>query len=486
MPSVYGVFAGLGCAVGVSWLRRHRQRMGLSDREFWAAMWTLLLGGVIGAKALFAILGWEHYARGELRFFADFRVGFVFFGGLAGAALAGLAFARVRGLGFVRGADYFAVALPIGHAIGRIGCFFEGCCHGRPPHPVQLYESAGLALIAASCRVILARVEAGTLPPGMAFRAYLLCYGVLRLLLDPLRGDGRPERLLGLSHQQGIALGLVAIAALWRPTPSPNRRSFGAGERGGARKLLRLGSALLLGVGLALPARPATAVDAAEARAAWARVLERHVTPSGSIDFEAIRKAPADLDTFVAWVAKVGPRSTPARFSDPASRLAYYLDGYNALAMWNVVHGRWRPVQKIRFFYLTQLELDGDAISLYSLENDVIRPLGDPRVHFALNCMVRGCPRLPREPWSPERLDAQLDAAARLFASEPRNVELLEEERVVRLSSIFDFYTADFLAQAPSLLAYVNRYRAERIPEDYEVEFIPYDWTVNQSGVTRW
>jgi phosphatidylglycerol:prolipoprotein diacylglycerol transferase len=223
MPSVYGLFAALGCVTGVLWLRRHRDGLGLSENEFWAALWALLLGGVIGAKALFVVLGWEHYARGELRFFADFRVGFVFFGGLLGAALAGLVFARVRGVGFLRGADYFAVALPLGHALGRIGCFFEGCCHGRPPHPVQLYESAGLALIAWSCSVTLSKVEAGALPQGAAFRLYLLCYGMLRLVLDPLRGDGRPERFLGFSHQQGIALALIAVALVWRPGASPRR-----------------------------------------------------------------------------------------------------------------------------------------------------------------------------------------------------------------------------------------------------------------------
>jgi phosphatidylglycerol:prolipoprotein diacylglycerol transferase len=170
---------------------------------------------VAGAKALFVALGWEHYARGELRLWADFRVGFVFFGGLAGALVAGALFAAVRGKSFVGGADYFAVAVPLGHAIGRIGCFFAGCCHGRPPHPVQLYEAVGLGLIAWACRETLGRVEAGSLGRGAAFRLYLALYGALRLVLDPLRADGRPERFLGLSHQQGAALLAIAVALVW-------------------------------------------------------------------------------------------------------------------------------------------------------------------------------------------------------------------------------------------------------------------------------
>ncbi len=216
--SHWGFFTAAGGVTAVLWLLMHHRDLGLSRNEFWAAIWTLFAGGFVGAKILFLILGWDHYARGDLRFWADFDVGFIFFGGLLGAALAGLIFARIRGLSFLRGADYFAVAIPIGHAVGRIGCFFTGCCSGRPPHPVQLYESFGLALIAIICRGFLSRVESGAAIRGTAFRCYLILYGLLRIILDPLRADGRPERFLGLSHQQLIALSIVVIALLWQKT----------------------------------------------------------------------------------------------------------------------------------------------------------------------------------------------------------------------------------------------------------------------------
>jgi phosphatidylglycerol:prolipoprotein diacylglycerol transferase len=212
MPSLYGVFAAAGCIAAVLWLKEHRMEMGLTENAFWAAVWSMVLGATVGAKGLFVALGWEHYVRGELRLWADFGVGFVFFGGILGAVLAGWAFAWLRGLSFLGGADYFAVAVPIGHAIGRVGCFITGCCAGHPPHPVQLYESAGLALIAWSCRVRLGRVEAGEASRGSAFWLYLLLYGVLRFALDPLRADGRAERLLGLSPQQGLALAVAGVA----------------------------------------------------------------------------------------------------------------------------------------------------------------------------------------------------------------------------------------------------------------------------------
>lgn len=77
---------------------------------------------------------------------------------------------------------------------------------------MRLHEATGLALIAWCSRAALARVEALELPRGSAFWLYLLLYGVLRLALDPLRADGRPERFLGLSAQQGLALALIVVA----------------------------------------------------------------------------------------------------------------------------------------------------------------------------------------------------------------------------------------------------------------------------------
>ena len=215
MPSAYGLFAAAGAVTAVLWLRAQLPRLGVSENAFWVGIWAMLLAGIAGAKLLFVILGWHHYASAELRLWADFDVGFVFFGGLLGAVLAGWLFTRLQGLSFARGADYCAVALPMGHAIGRIGCFVAGCCHGRPPHPVQLYEAAGLAVIALLCRLTLTAVEDGERPAGSAFRLYAVLYGLLRFALDPLRADGRPERFLGISYQQGLALALVASALAW-------------------------------------------------------------------------------------------------------------------------------------------------------------------------------------------------------------------------------------------------------------------------------
>lgn len=217
--------------------------------------------------------------------------------------------------------------------------------------------------------------------------------------------------------------------------------------------------------------------------ASWARVLGKFVNDRGATDFRALENDRSDLDAFLDYVAGVSPQASPEMFPTRESRLAYYINAYNALAMHNVI-GSGIPksltgLSKVWFFGFKRFTVGGEQMSLYTLENDIIRPLGDERVHFALNCMAVGCPRLPRVPFGADQLDSQLDAEARRFFAEPRNLQVLPNERRVRVSGLLKLYTNDFLKNADSLIAYINRYVTQPIPVGYEVGFIDYDWTVN-------
>ena len=216
---------------------------------------------------------------------------------------------------------------------------------------------------------------------------------------------------------------------------------------------------------------------------AWANVLFRFVDDRGRIDFAGMARSPSDLETYLEYLARVSPASAPESFPTPETRLAFYINAYNALAMYDVLRSGMPPdlnAVKVTFFYKHEFELGGRYISLYALENKVIRPLGDPRVHVALNCMARGCPRLPREPFKADLLDAELQASSQYFFNEVRNVELLPEKKTVRFNQILQFYTEDFVKKAPSLIAFANMYREEKIPADWKVDFIPYDWALNK------
>ena len=250
-------------------------------------------------------------------------------------------------------------------------------------------------------------------------------------------------------------------------------------------KLLLTLAALLVAGCVSVP-RPATTLthSGPPPYEAWARVLTEFVDAQGRVDFAAIARHRGDLDRFVSYVYDIGPNNRPELFPSADHVLAFHINAYNALALHQVIEAgipvSLAGMRKLSFFYFSKVRVGGETISLYDYENKVIRALGEPRIHFALNCMSISCPRLPREPFLPETLDAQLTREAGLFLGESRNVRIDVVGKTLKLSAIFEFHREDFLEKAPSLAVYVNRYRQQQIVENYAVEFIPYDWTVNR------
>ena len=231
-------------------------------------------------------------------------------------------------------------------------------------------------------------------------------------------------------------------------------------------------------------------VIAAQATDAWARVLSRFVNPQGEVDFGALAQDRADLDSMLRQVAATAHDSRVGW----SAQMAWLINAYNALSMFNVIASgvpdSHAGLNKLRFFVGRQFNIGGRWQSLYSFENDVIRPLGrqqgDPRLHFALNCSAVSCPVLPRQPFTPEGLDAELARETRAFFARPGNFRIDADSRTVWLNQIMDFYTEDFVpVPARSLIEYANRFAPVAAPLDFAVRFTPYDWTVANSRRAR-
>jgi hypothetical protein len=251
--------------------------------------------------------------------------------------------------------------------------------------------------------------------------------------------------------------------------------------------MLRLATMVLVLLAFGtLPAVAATQSESCRYESAlhsWASVLEGFVDGRGRIDFESVRQQPDNLETYLDCVAAYGPLLSPQEFDSREKRLAYYLNAYNALAMRQVIDfgipNALKGLTWLRFFRLSRIRVSGEHMSLYTLENEHIRTEGDPRIHFALNCMAASCPRLPRKPFRADTLDQDLDRLTREFFAEPRNLNVDHENQTIRVTEVLDFFPEDFLAVAPALTDYVNRYTDIDIPSDYHIEFIEYDWRVN-------
>ncbi|MBI5442139.1 MAG: DUF547 domain-containing protein [Deltaproteobacteria bacterium] len=268
------------------------------------------------------------------------------------------------------------------------------------------------------------------------------------------------------------------------------------------RRSVATTAAAAASLALALVDTPAMALTAPEARerfshAEWTAVLEHFVDEEGRVDYEALARDRAGLDALLARLARQGPKSTPSLFPSRNDQLAYYLNAYNALVFRGVL-SRGPEKESVwtgglfsgySFFVSTKVRLDGEIWSLKALEDDLIRrDFADPRVHAALNCASLGCPRLPREAFVPENLDAHLDAAMREFVEVGRNVATDPARKSVTLSKIFGWFEKDFLSferangnPDPKIVDYVNRYRASKpkLDRSFRVRYFDYDKRIN-------
>lgn len=232
-----------------------------------------------------------------------------------------------------------------------------------------------------------------------------------------------------------------------------------------------------------------SSIETVDAYGAWKRVLGKYVDGKGRVDFKGLSASQmdfSDLKLFVTYISLFSPRTTPERFQNENEELAFYINAYNALAMYGVIlegipEDLATAVKRTNFFYINEFVIGGEEMSLYTFENEVIRAYGDERIHFAVNCMSVGCPRLPQEPFEAKTLDTQLTSAAEEFFNSSAYVKPGGPGEKPQVSEILSFYTEDFVKEgvADSLAEYVNKYRQDPIRQGQGVDFIPYDWTIN-------
>lgn len=225
--------------------------------------------------------------------------------------------------------------------------------------------------------------------------------------------------------------------------------------------------------------------------ASYSAVLGAHVKGT-AVDYAGL-KASGDL---VPVLADLGRTPEPA---DRAGRMAYWINAYNALTLGLIVE-EW-PVKSIldldggKVWSTRTYRVGGKDVTLDHIEHQILRPLGDPRVHAALNCASRGCPALQATAFTASTLEAQLEAASRDWSS--RNALTLDKgAKTVQLSKIFDWYGEDFAGSGGVDIPGIDGKQEDALlfvaahsdPETaawlraggYTVSYAPYDWSVNQ------
>jgi hypothetical protein len=247
------------------------------------------------------------------------------------------------------------------------------------------------------------------------------------------------------------------------------------------------GADVLVGSETAADARtPVARVSHAE----WDRLLRSYVDGDGLVDYRRWKSdgaGSASLDNYLATLSTASLEPPSPR----AAVLAYWINAYNAVTVRGIL--REYPTTSIKnhtalFGYNIWRDLKlrvGDELkSLDDIEHRVLRPLGEPRIHFALVCASRGCPRLLDEAYVAERLDGQLDRNARHFFAQPANFRVGTGGKVF-LSSILQWYGEDFGSGRAEVLRRLAPWapatsRPALDAPNASVSYLPYDWSLNE------
>jgi phosphatidylglycerol---prolipoprotein diacylglyceryl transferase len=214
----YGVMLATAVVICAWLLSRDAKKLGIGHETIYDLMLWTVAGGIIGARLFYVAISWEYFSSQWMEIFLIYKGGLAWQGSFVGGVVGGVLFARRRALSLRPLTDIVAPYIALGQSIGRVGCFFNGCCFGRhfdfgiyfpvhqdKLHPTQLYEVGLLALIF----FVLKHLQQRKHPSGSIFAWYLLLAGLERFTVEFWRAD-HVTTFLGLSMAQFISLGLVA------------------------------------------------------------------------------------------------------------------------------------------------------------------------------------------------------------------------------------------------------------------------------------
>ncbi len=224
----------------------------------------------------------------------------------------------------------------------------------------------------------------------------------------------------------------------------------------------------------------------------WDAFLERFIRHDGTlnrVNYTQARPHRDQLSDYVNRLVQIAPRSLRKK-----EQMPYWINLYNAYTLLLVLEHE--PVRSIRDIRPSGglfvkgpwrhkgLTIEGKEVSLDDIEHRILRPIfQDARVHYAVNCASVGCPNLQKSAFTSQRMEAQLEKAARDFVNSDRGV-LIENHRVV-ISSIYHWFEADFIAADGGVREHLLRYlepadKKNRIARA-SLNHHRYDWNLNDA-----
>jgi len=207
----------------------------------------------------------------------------------------------------------------------------------------------------------------------------------------------------------------------------------------------------------------------------WDQLLKKHVTADGRVNYEGFRNDKGILRDYIASLGANMPSESWSR----DDKLAYWMNAYNAMTVDLIVRNL--PLKSIKDIdkpWNQRLWKLGDKwYNLDEIEHQILRKMGDARIHFGINCASFSCPPLLNDAFTSQTVETQLDALARTFVNDTKRNQISENN--IKISKIFSWFSKDFKTEG-SLIDFLNRYSKTTISNKARKSYMDYDWTLNK------
>jgi hypothetical protein len=216
----------------------------------------------------------------------------------------------------------------------------------------------------------------------------------------------------------------------------------------------------------------------------WNELLQKNVSPTGQVNYKGFLE---DRDTFQQYLTLLTDHPPNTKTWTKDDQLAYWINAYNAFTVELILqHYPIESIKKIggsltmvnsawdlKFFKIGGIDFD-----LNTIEHEILRKqFNEPRIHFAVNCASVSCPILLNEAFTGTKVRQQLKDRAVYFINNSQKNQL--EEKAIKISGIFNWFEADFTKNG-SLIDFLNQYAKVKIQSNATIEFLPYDWNLNE------
>jgi hypothetical protein len=217
----------------------------------------------------------------------------------------------------------------------------------------------------------------------------------------------------------------------------------------------------------------------AEIHKTWDDLLKKHVSSSGKVNYAGFVKDKVEL---LKYIKELQSFHKDVSSWGKNKRLAYWINVYNAVTVKLITDNY--PIKSInnlnggKPWDKKLIDLGGTSYTLNVIENKIIRPkYNEPRIHFAVNCAAKSCPKIMNKAWTEDNIRRYLTKQTKAFIANTTENNISASK--VELSKIFDWYKVDFGGDNTKLIQFINKYSDVKVNENATVTFKEYNWELN-------